>query len=86
MYLVWIPVDGTGSILISRNKLIYSSCSIYTGIGMVTKFFCLCFLHNTVIQKVCLEEETKGKFPQNLDYHLTRSKREFCSNFETSLK
>ena len=41
---------------------------------------------NKVSQKICPIEETKGKFPQNLDYHLTKSKREFCSSFEIILK
>jgi hypothetical protein len=30
-----------------------------------------------VIQKVCPKEEIEGKFAQNRDYHLRRSKREF---------
>jgi hypothetical protein len=35
-----------------------------------------------VIQKVCLEKEIEGKFPQNLDYHLTKTKRQFCSSLK----
>ena len=44
------------------------------------------FLDIKIIQKACPKEETKGKFVQNWDYHLTRSKREFKWSLKNHLK